>query len=45
MSAAAGATTGAPSAAVDAFLDHYYRRNPVNATFTGVHARDDRLPD
>jgi uncharacterized protein (DUF885 family) len=23
----------------------YYRRNPVSATFIGVHAYDDRLPD
>lgn len=30
---------------LDAFFDHYYRRRPVNATFTGVHAYDDRLPD
>ena len=33
------------SAALDRFLDHYYRRRPVNATFTGIHAYDDRLPD
>jgi hypothetical protein len=31
--------------AIDDFFTHYYRRRPVNATFTGVHAYDDRLPD
>jgi hypothetical protein len=30
---------------VDRFFDHYYVRRPVNATFTGVHAYDDQLPD
>jgi len=33
------------SAALDGFFDHYYRARPVNATFTGVHAHDHRLPD
>jgi hypothetical protein len=33
------------SAALDRFFDHYYRRRPVNATFTGVHDYDARLPD
>jgi hypothetical protein len=28
-----------------AFFESYYRRRPVNATFTGVHDYDDRLPD
>ena len=28
-----------------AFFDSYYRLRPVNATFTGVHEHDDRLPD
>jgi len=28
-----------------AFFDSYYRLRPVNATFTGVHAFDDLLPD
>lgn len=28
-----------------AFFESYYRLRPVNATFTGVHAHDDRLPD
>src|SRR5947209_3613105 len=27
------------------FFDAYYRHNPVNATFVGVHAHDARLPD
>jgi hypothetical protein len=31
--------------AIDEFFSHYYARRPVNATFTGVHAHDDRLPD
>ena len=31
--------------AIDDFFTHYYARRPVNATFTGVHAFDDRLPD
>ena len=31
--------------ALDSFLDSYYRLRPVNATFTGVHDHDDRLPD
>ena len=30
---------------VDEFFDHYYRRRPVNATFTGVHDYDTELPD
>jgi hypothetical protein len=31
--------------ALDRFFASYYRLRPVNATFTGVHAYDDRLPD
>ena len=31
--------------AIDDFFTHYYARRPVNATFTGVHTYDDRLPD
>ena len=31
--------------AIDDFFTHYYARRPVNATFTGVHAYDDKLPD
>jgi hypothetical protein len=31
--------------ALRAFFDSYYRLRPVNATFTGVHEYDDRLPD
>lgn len=33
------------SAALDRFFEHYYRRRPVNATFTGVHGHDSLLPD
>jgi len=32
-------------AALDRFFESYYRLRPVNATFTGVHEYDDRLPD
>ena len=31
--------------ALDQFFDHYYRRRPVTATFTGVHDYDTELPD
>jgi len=34
-----------PAAALDRFFDAYYRRRPVTATFTGVHAYDRELPD
>ncbi|MEJ7812967.1 MAG: DUF885 family protein [Gemmatimonadaceae bacterium] len=30
---------------LDAFFESYYRLRPVNATYTGVHDHDDRLPD
>ncbi|MFN8498604.1 MAG: DUF885 domain-containing protein [Anaerolineae bacterium] len=30
---------------LDDFFASYYRHRPVNATFIGVHAYDDRLPD
>lgn len=30
---------------IDRFFDHYYRRRPVNATFTGIHDYDSQLPD
>jgi len=30
---------------LDVFFQSYYRLRPVNATFTGVHEYDDRLPD
>jgi len=33
------------SSALDRFFDHYFRRRPVNATFTGVHTYDTQLPD
>ncbi len=44
----AAARVGAPEAAVaalDRFFDTFYRQRPVTATFTGLHAHDDRLPD
>ena len=34
-----------PGAALDRFFQDYYRRRPVTATFTGVHAHDHALPD
>jgi peptide/nickel transport system substrate-binding protein len=34
-----------PDEALDRFFDHYYRVRPVQATFTGVHDYDHRLPD
>jgi hypothetical protein len=30
---------------IDSFFEHYYRRRPVNATFTGIHEYDSMLPD
>lgn len=41
-SASEGATE---SPALAAFLDSYYAARPVNATFTGMHVHDHRLPD
>jgi hypothetical protein len=38
-------STASVSGALDSFFSHYYRRRPVNATFTGVHMYDDALPD
>ncbi len=35
----------AVSDALDRLFEHYYRRRPVNATFTGVHDHDALLPD
>src|SRR4029077_4088441 len=32
-------------ATLERFFESYYRLRPVNATFTGVHDHDDRLPD
>ena len=43
--AAAAGRTPALAAWLDDFFDSYYRRRPVNATFTGVHLHDHRLPD
>lgn len=31
--------------ALEQFFSHYYKRRPVNATFTGVHEYDAALPD
>src|SRR5438128_8861020 len=31
--------------ALDAFFESYYCLRPVNATFTGIHDHDHRLPD
>ena len=33
------------SKALDRYFAQYFSRHPVNATFTGLHALDDRLPD
>jgi len=30
---------------LDSFFDSYYRLRPANATFSGLHAYDHRLPD
>ncbi len=30
---------------LEQFMEHYFRRRPVNATFTGAHEHDDCLPD
>ena len=32
-------------AALDAFLEGWYRQQPVTATFTGIHEHDHALPD
>jgi hypothetical protein len=37
-------STPAFSAWLDHFFASYFRHRPVNATFVGVHAYDDRLP-
>lgn len=38
-------STPAFSAWLDHFFASYFRHRPVNATFVGMHAYDDRLPD
>lgn len=38
-------TSDRRTTALNAFFESYHRLRPVNATFTGVHAHDDRLPD
>jgi hypothetical protein len=47
MGDAAARVTGTPaaSAALDRFFEAFYRRRPVTATFTGLHAHDGRLPN
>jgi hypothetical protein len=39
------AQNAAAAGVIGRFLDQYYARHPVNATFTGVHAHDAVLPD
>src|ERR1700722_208462 len=39
------AQAGGVDAWLDAFFASYFRQRPVNATFIGMHAYDDRLPD
>ena len=41
----ARARSGILSKALERYFAQYFSRNPVNATFTGLHALDDRLPD
>ena len=41
----AGAGSGLLSQALEQFFAQYMSGNPVSATFTGLHAMDDRLPD
>ena len=47
MGDAAARVGEAPAAAavLDRFFETFYRRRPVTATFTGLHAHDGRLPD
>ena len=33
------------SGVLDQFFAHHFRTHPVNATFTGIHEHDTRLPD
>ena len=39
------ATRLTAAAALDRFFASFYRRRPVTATFTGIHAFDHDLPD
>ncbi|MEZ5417739.1 MAG: DUF885 family protein [Vicinamibacterales bacterium] len=50
MGEPAARVAGGPAApqapgALDRFFEVFYRQRPVTATFTGLHAHDDRLPD
>ncbi|MDR7544241.1 MAG: DUF885 family protein [Armatimonadota bacterium] len=45
MTAHGASRAPALGAAVEAFLQWYYRHQPVTATFIGVHEADHRLPD
>jgi predicted dehydrogenase len=42
--AAGGVVAAARMTALAGFFESYYRLRPVNATFTGIHDHDDRLP-
>jgi hypothetical protein len=42
---AARVDPAAGAAALDRFFATFYRQRPVTATFTGLHAHDERLPD
>jgi uncharacterized protein DUF885 len=45
VTATSPSATASSNAALDRFFAHYYERRPVNATLTGIHTFDDRLPD
>src|SRR5262245_35424916 len=40
-----GIATVSSVTSLGTFFDSYYRLRPVNATFTGIHDHDHRLPD
>src|SRR5215510_5387349 len=42
---AMGIVTAGAMTSLGTFFDSYYRLRPVNATFTGIHEHDHRLPD
>jgi uncharacterized protein (DUF885 family) len=45
MGELAAGVDSAAATALDRFFETFYRQRPVTATFTGLHAYDDRLPD